>query len=113
YGRMTAFSDSGRLDRADEGFKSVRRGTDVICELANNFKRLRSPPDLHEFVDEILAGLQHAQELHEFAARSPQIVRCSFGLINQLAPFIDEVLLFLSRESRFLLERPQFLAGVT
>jgi hypothetical protein len=103
---MTASSDSRRLDRTDEGFKSVRRGTDVICELANDFNCLGRPPDLHEFVDKILAGLQHAQELDEFAARGPQIIRCSFGLINQLTPLIDEVLLFLPRESGFLLERP-------
>ena len=65
-----------------------------------------------DFVDEILAGLQHAQELYEFAARGPQIVPCPFSLINQLTPFIGEVLVFLPREPGFLLERPQLLAGV-
>ena len=54
--------------------------------------RLGRPPHLHEFVDEILARLQRAQELGELLARVVEIVGGSLGLDDELAPQIDQEL---------------------
>src|SRR5437762_10663601 len=95
-----ACSYSWWLDRSNEVLQRVGSVADFIRELADDSQGLGRPADLHQFVDEILARLQRAQELHEFLARSAKVVGGPLCLFDQLAPFAHQELLLLLAVAR-------------
>src|SRR5262249_38247227 len=104
---------SRRLDRPDEVLERVGRRSDIVCKLPDDPDRFGRAPDLHQLIDEILAGLEDAQEPDELTPRHAQIARCAFGLLDELAPFANQILLLLSGEACLLLEALELVARVT
>jgi hypothetical protein len=60
--------------------------------------------DLHQFLDEILVGLQRAQQLREAGAGTAEFLVGALGVVAQPAPLLDEEALLLRLEAGVLLE---------
>src|SRR3977135_3620390 len=104
-------SGPGRLDRAEELLQLVGGIANAVGELVDDLERALLLADLQELVDEILAGLQPAQELREVLARALELLDRAFGRGPELAPALDEELLVLGLVARLLLERLELLLG--
>src|SRR5258708_34457159 len=106
-----AQSRPGRLDGAEQLLQLVRGVADAVGELVDDVERALVLPDLQQLIDEILAGLQLAQELGEVLARTLELLDRAFGRGLQLAPAFDQELLVLGLIAHLLLERLELLLG--
>src|SRR3981189_2038172 len=82
-------SGSRRLDGAEELLELVGGVADAVGELVDDVERTLVLADLQQFVDEILAGLQLAQELGEVLARALELADRAFSRGLGLAPAVD------------------------
>src|SRR5262249_33451198 len=87
-----ALSRSRRLDRSQELFELLRGVADAVSKRVNDIERALVLADLQQFVDEIFVGLQLAQQLREFPARSLKFPDRRFGCGPKLAPAVDQEL---------------------
>src|SRR3954463_5913383 len=88
--RCRAISHSRRLDGADQSFELIRRAADVAGELADHLDRPLRLADLDELVDEVLVGLQGAQQAGELAPCRAELAAGALGFFLDLAPLLDQ-----------------------
>src|SRR5258708_3674809 len=99
-----ARSRSRGLDGAEQLLELVRGVADAVGELVNDVERALVLADLQQLVDEILAGLQLAQEIGEFLARPLELADRAFSGALELAPALDQELPVLGLVARLRLE---------
>src|SRR5262249_54007731 len=104
-------SRSRRLDGAEQLLELVGGVPDSMGGLVNDVEGALVLADLQELVDEILAGLQLAQEVGKFLARPLELADRAFGGALELAPALDQELPVLGLVARLRLERLELLLG--
>src|SRR5208282_2781195 len=100
-----------RLDPADQALQLVGGAADIAGQLVNDIDDLLRLADLHQFFDEILVGLQRAQQLREAGAGAAELLGGALGVVAQPAPLLDEEAPLLRLEAGVLLELPELVAG--
>src|SRR5271169_2506620 len=89
--RSSADLSARRLDASDQ-LVELRRGVaDVPGEAADDVERLLGLPDLDQFADEILVGLQRLQQAGELPAGVLQFLAGIFGLRLQPLPLVEQI----------------------
>src|SRR5262249_49768824 len=79
-------SRSRRLERAEQLLELVGCVADAVGELVDDVERTLVLADLQQLVDEVLAGLQLAQQVGEILARALELADRALGRAFELTP---------------------------
>ena len=97
--------------RGQELLELVGGVANAVGQPVDDLERLLVLAHLQQLVDEILVGLQRAQQLGEVLARLLELADRALGCDLQLAPALDQELLLLRLVARLLLERLELVLG--
>src|SRR5271155_503839 len=108
--KFASISRPRRLDPADQALQLVGGAADVARELVDDVDHLLRLAYLHELFDEVLVGLQRAQQFRKAGAGAAELLIGTLGIVAQLAPLLDEKVPFLRLEAGVLLKLLELVA---